>query len=920
MKPGANQPCPCGSGKKYKRCCRKLKRSIPKKATLYPDTDSNWPPLKRALPDRCISQKEFKRYLTPNHLVYITALSEALDTTDPEIAKAAMKGLDIIPREQIIRIPFLSSMRGHFLQCAESRQESLEWESEILLSIANEEHWLMSGRKLISWIVGLEEEKQKQKIDALRKTANRQPFPEPKLILARILDQLEINEEEQLQILSEILLPVRWKNQYPMAYLWLRHISHGFCSIITILHERNQPEKVARYAKMMLSYPWSAGFEEILEVHFKKLDLVLSTSNCFNEQVELSRILALKNVPWGWVYYNLGISLVLKNRAPLSVKYYKKMIDYGGHEQEVLPSIASLLIHYDERDYAKKLLELFEDKESREYINLSAVLKDLEKDYQKALELCNQGLELFPNDPNFTLYKAHFYSRLEEQEKSQEIYYSLLDCEVSSVRRKALIKLCDQLNNNDKSEESLKILQNFLSEEDNESEEDDEWQHMINLYLGNTMRQVKRNQEALEHLLIAKSFRKTWRLYFEIVATMMSLERYDEAETFLSEAESQFKPHNDLKHLRIRLNQGQERWEENLKLLDQIGLEWFRRNNTLRLGVTYRLAALISTDKPFEALEFCEEILDELLEHEELRELRAQAFKEAAARYRKNRDVLGTQESKLQQMKETRELLAKQITTNRNDYKDLKKSLSDQKLLEQELDQLRKKSQSSKTETPSVSETPKPFERLKQDHPQICKALPKHLMKILISAELLWNNLAAHTEQDHGPIVLQLARVVEGLVNKTLIDPLVKKALETGIEISALGKISGGLVRRNSNRLSLGECAHLLQGTKIMHNRAGIQHVELNPRSTDEHEKLLETLWNNSTFSEILPQTLSYLKNTLSGDLRKLAKIRNQAGHAGQIISRDKAKEIRTHVLGKNSLLGPLTSLEEIQVLKKKSK
>ena len=913
MKIGANAPCPCGSGKKYKKCCRKLKRPGPPTlgAAQPPAKKNLWPPLRKPLPkNREFHRKDFQRCFTIKHVAYIRDLQQDMNRRDPKISQKGLDKMEIIPMEQMLRVPFLSSMRSFFLHNAGHAQEAREFESALLLNEDSEEHWMVSGKKLLPWVTDLGEEEGRPLLDSLRKMATKASFPQPKLVLTQILAKFKINEEEQMQLLSEVLLPIRWKNQGEGAYLWLKEICQGFCSFIYLLKKYDQLEKAKRYARMSLSYPWLHKLGEFTSDELKLFSKSLASVGCYKEQIELSQLIVKKQVSWWWPYFNLGNDARSKNNFSLALKYYRKTLDIGGYDQDTLLSIASVFMSHTCIDDLKRVLELLDDKEDIMYIFYSLFLKDIEQDYEGGIELCNKGLELSPLLFFLSLYKAEFYVCLKEFKKARSIFNILLDDELLYIRRKAVLGLCNILDFEKKSEESLKLMQNFLSEEDDDSEEDDEWQYSVNLQTGVSMRVLNRYQESLEHLLVAKSFKESKELYFEMIATTLVMERFDEAEAFLNKTVSDFDGDDDTSHLRLKINEGLELWEENSLLVDRLGLDWFRENEVFRQGITFKIAALLNLNKPFEALKFCEDILEEILEDEELKKLRRQAFREANARYRESEKVLGTHTSKLKQMKETRELLAEQIRKNRHSQNSLKKSLNNQKLLEQELGQLRNKSTPEENQAHSVVVSPKPFETLKKQYPQICKILPKHLMKILISSELLWNKLSEHPDHDHGPVVLQLARVVEGMVNKTMIDPLVKRVLNMGIEISELNSISGGLISKSLNRLSMGECAHLLQGPKITRGPTDAQQVEINIRSTENHKKILNALWNNPPFSELSKSTLYYLKNNLPWDLRKLAKIRNRAGHAGQIISRDKAKEIRTHVLKKNSLLGQLALIE----------
>ena len=665
---------------------------------------------------------------------------------------------------------------------------------------------------------------------------------------------------------------------------------------------------------MISSYSW---FSKIITEDngyvFELLDKSLSLADCRKEQVELSRVIIKKQLPWWWAYFCLAHDAHSKNRISSALKYYKKMVDIGGFDQDFLPSLSEFMVAHGDVEDLKKILQLFDDKESAEYINYSVFLKELEKDYQGGLELCNKGLEKYATLSHLSTHKAEFYIKLEQPEKAKEIYYSLLESEILVLRRNAILGLVFQLDIENKAEESLKLLQDFLNKEENDSE-DNEWQYLINLQMGASLRLTKRFQEAFEYLLISKSFKESPNIYYELIIVAHAMNRFDEAESFMAKAESKFKTDNVLKYLRFNLNEALGNWEHTILLAERLGLDWFRKNDLFSEGIAFKLIALLNLDKPFEALKFCEDILDELLEHQELRDLRQQAFKETEAQYEQYRNLIGSQTSKLKELKKTRKLLIEENRKKRNNKNKLEKSLNSQRVLEQELGRLRNQNPPEKNKAPSVSNSPKPFEVLKKEYPQICKALPTHLMKILISAELLWNKLSEHPDQDHGPVVLQLARVVEGMVNKTMIDPLVKKVLNMGLEISELSSISGGIISKSLNRLSLGECAHLLQGPTITRGPTDAQQVEINVRSTENHKKILNALWDHPPFSKLSQPTLYYLKNSLPWDLRKLAKIRNRAGHAGQIILRDKAKEIRIHVLKKKSLLDQLARIEGVSI------
>ena len=71
MKPGRNDPCPCGSGKKHKQCCLKTEQVTPQEEFL-------WRRIRRAIEGSPMQMLEF----TTAHFGK-TALTEAWDDFMP---------------------------------------------------------------------------------------------------------------------------------------------------------------------------------------------------------------------------------------------------------------------------------------------------------------------------------------------------------------------------------------------------------------------------------------------------------------------------------------------------------------------------------------------------------------------------------------------------------------------------------------------------------------------------------------------------------------------------------------------------------------------------------------------------------------------------------------------------------------------
>ena len=924
MKVGANSPCPCGSDQKYKRCCRKLRKvhKVPKKKKSSSNVPISWPPLKKPMPDRTISGKESRLYLTRRHIdcaeQIVEFLSKSITESTTESAEKGLEMVEKIPLDQLYKLPELFAVYCEFLKIFDRKSEVTEHKIQQLLSVGCKNLWIAQGRKFIEWFPETDKDRHQELIDLLRDVAHKLPFPQPKLILVQTLIlsyQTPKCNEECGQLLSEILHPKKWDPFPKHMYPWLNEISHGMFTYIGFILERNLHDEISRIRDSIPKYPWAAASNILFKQSSHMVHMTVGSVGNPEMAANFSHSLVQKNVKWSWPYFYYGYKLSKTNKSSTALKYYRKAMEYEITIPEHIHSMADFFCNNGTNEDLKNLLRLFPDKKSHTYIDYSITLKCMELDDPGALKWCNKGLEYFPNDPEFLIQKALTYEELDRNDEAKEIYNSLMAHENPKVRHKALLNLCFIMDHQEEHEGCLKILQHYMAHADEEENSDPDWQYDFNYQLGATLRSLEQYEKSLKYLLVAQKIKETIPLYLDLISTKAAMEHFEEAHVLLNEVDRKFTEADmsrytipaqcDCRYLRLITNEGLGRWKENSYLFDKVGLEWFRKEELLFEGIMFKVTALMSLSKPFEVLSFCGNLLKEIIDHEGLMLLYQQAVKEACEQHRKLGVALDSQ------LKETHLVLSTQIAQNRRNQKNRKKTFSGSKKPRRADSRLYTHHEPAELPVTTQYVSQKPDEQLRKQYPMICGALPEHLMKILISAELMWNNLVEHSEHDHGPVILQLSRVVEGVVNKRLMDPMAKLSLKMGQELNSLDKISNGTIRRRANQLTLGECAHLLQGRQVRRDSSGIQSVEINPRSTDDHKKLLKTLWNQISLSGPSSKTLFYLKNTLSGDLRKLAKVRNQAGHAGQIISRYEAKEVRAHVLGKDSMLGHLAYLRE---------
>ncbi len=125
-KPRPNDPCPCGSGRKYKRCCGDPSKPAartggpngdeqapePEAAALVPSRPSepkprepepySWPPLDASrIPPRLLQPNEARRLLPLPHRRVVAHLAELVDMQSEASAREGLQLLDMIPDDDI---------------------------------------------------------------------------------------------------------------------------------------------------------------------------------------------------------------------------------------------------------------------------------------------------------------------------------------------------------------------------------------------------------------------------------------------------------------------------------------------------------------------------------------------------------------------------------------------------------------------------------------------------------------------------------------------------------------------------------------------------------------------------------------------------------------------------------------------------
>lgn len=398
--------------------------------------------------------------------------------------------------------------------------------------------------------------------------------------------------------------------------------------------------------------------------------------------------------------------------------------------------------------------------------------------------------------------------------------------------------------------------------------------------------------QVLRMLPLERAFHRATRLLFKH-------QQWSDAEILLQQAHQAFPHSTPLLYALFVVSEKFERWEHCQRLLDTIGRDWFELHGSVDAWIVGQARLKIVQGRALDALAFCETELPYILQDEDLSAFRTALFDDVYAQY-------SSYMQDVQQDIEAREVHSsalQKVQTSTESIPALNYGVHAAEMVgnaprlhqDEHSDMWRHK----------VHEE---LETLTSFFPKGA-ALSKESYAFLNSALMLWHQYSAFSELDHSPIVLQLARTLEGELNRCVIHPLIVCAHRQGISLSALPSSSFRALSMSDNHLSLGHIARMLYHRIRVVEDDGSFSVRINPSSSSQHAECLKIFWNE--LLERAPSLRSTWMDTLPLDIEWLAKIRNRAGHARSIVSRTEAKDVYTRVLGESGT-GLLISVMEV--------
>ncbi len=912
MKIGANDPCHCGSGLKYKKCCRSkgLHKDAESSSVESKEAEElRWEPFGARVGTRFFSLSETKKLLRNRHKTYLSRVESLLGEEHREAWEEGIAMLEQIPLEEVVCLHGVVSLYSHLLLRLEQQEAALAIRLEQLLRVDHEELWFQYGHLALSWLYGdVDPDEKRTFLERLDKLCEKTNTPIPFLVW---VDYVEPLWEEQIDRIAaryrSALTPERWRNYPEPLVAWLPVIHRCLSAVSRWLWSHERKKQATTFVKMINRFPWEQ-WEGGLPGHELTMLCSMMTHLGLWDNVETlcQRVRPVCLAPavvlyWlGFVAHERGDAEAASDSFRDALKHTESLDDF------LLLEFVRHFLKQQELPEMEQALSLLSDQNSLETLHYRLSYHLLAGEYDLALQMSEDIQELAPDDIGVQVRRWLLLEAMEhDQRLLQEVQPVFEEAPLSVEGRiaNAMIGLLDaRVGNYDAAMQRLKIV----SQDDvlgDGWDGRDLWARVLE-ERGLALRASGKQEEGLLLLVRALDFHPTeWR-YHQLLTALIQEGRYDEASSWWEQAHQTYPDSLQICYARFLIAEHYQDWDTCWGCLESIGLEAFRQYNLLKEGLYLRMRTLVYLDRWWDAFVVCEDNLDDILADDDLRELRRQLIAEVGERFRTLEQKLGQQEQHMSQMEEKHQKLFQSMEKFRHQHDTLQDVLQQKKSLQRQLSkaQRREKTAVERAKSEAVQEhLSAKLERVKQwekERPDVVSPLSNSMRKILSSAELLWYDLALQTEEDHGPIVLQLARVVEGLVNQRLIDPLVANTVESGGRLSDFPTVAVGRLKDKRNRLSLGDAASLLFSRLEKQEPDGTQSVEVNPQSSPEHRHALEQFWSSEPLQQIDREILKYLQSQLPQELRNLAKIRNRASHAGLPLSRDEAKRVRRWVLG----------------------
>lgn len=409
MKTGPNAPCPCGSGRKYKKCCGQPSAPSPdpRQLTLFDDGPA---------PDRYVPADEAKDLLNPQQAAFVTHLLQLAKQEKAAAYREILRLLERVPAPACWLVEPLVTLRLGALAALRRHREYAWSILEHLVNAGDEQRWVERGAPVLHWVHGLKEPAEAEPfVSRLRQCCATHSFAVPRLILATTLRPSNPPSQEVLTLYREALMPERWQPYLESISPWLDALAIGFFCLIATATQAADAQGVAELAAMARQFPWD---DRLRRDPFELLCVAMSDAELDQELQHLCQRHLEKHPDWISARYWLGHLAARAGDHEQAAEHMASYLTTQDIADHRLVRAGLVLLEAGRHAQARRALEAVKDRNGTEYLILEVGCLRVEGQLQQALSKCDQLLARQPGDEASRMLRAHLVAELNRAAES----------------------------------------------------------------------------------------------------------------------------------------------------------------------------------------------------------------------------------------------------------------------------------------------------------------------------------------------------------------------------------------------------------------------------------------------------------------------------------------------------------------------
>ena len=900
-KPSPNDPCPCASGRKYKRCCGDPSKARPVRqaeaaAAAFgepPDETAasqeepfEWPLLDTSrIPRRVLTAAEFEALFKPPHRRLFDKVRALSQDGNQASDRRALELLSQVPEAQRDALWGMPELLIILLDRLDEKEPAWNELLRALPARGDETSWFEHGGIIAARIADCNDPHLLTRtIDGMRRAIACCSNVVPRFVLGLLLlltQNDDVVDSEALDLLYKTFLDPVWEKHRVHFKTWRTAASYGLSATVEGLVMRGRKQEALVLARRVATFPWvgepsGASVVRVLDA--------MNRARALDEAVRLGRAAVAINSDLPSVHFWIGTAECDRGDKVRGMRHLRRALRAPEVVGRAAEWVASVFLGQREWKLALEATALVGNQRTEYGHYVESVARLELHEPQLACEAATKLWEMAPSRAESFALRLQALTLAGRAEEMEPWLREVLDSHRTTFHLGARFALAKLLLDSDRSKEALELIAAWINgplpaKEPIALAE----AHGV---VADILAANLRHAEAVGHFERAARVDPSPSRCSRFAQGLLAAGRNEQAETEASISLQLWPDSVPLLMVGALSADALGSWAAVLDRVAALGDPWTLENDLRDAIVAAKLRALCALERPLDALLSFEGHLETALTDPELRRLRDTVVAETAKHFSHlTRTVERDQRRLRAQHEETRRVVA-----------ELRRGAERK---QEEIHRLLRKREASSA-APATRQIPT------WEVPRLPQSMATPQVALIESAERAWESLAARPQDDHGAVVIQLARVVESVINQQAVDPLAALCLARHKTLAPLETVTSGLLRPSNNRLSLGEAAAMIWAERELREADGSVTLVRNPRSTEQHQRLVEEGWTSLLGAAAAEEDREYFRNKLAGELSELTRLRNQAGHAGAPLPRDAAARARNLVLGDSGREGLL--------------